>query len=160
VREVAPLAQWRRDAPAKGVVLDNAPARFYLRSMSRKSQLALALSACIGVLILIGGLTPSSLGQGPVRRDGPILHALSFALLVLPLVAIRPRQWWLIVIVASLLGLAIEVLQTYTNRATELSVVVPISVGTAVGAGTGRAVAWVRDRRAHSIGLHRNPPDA
>jgi VanZ family protein len=160
VREVAPLAQWRRDAPAEGVFLDNAPARFYLRGMSRRSQLALALSACIGVLILIGGLTPSSLGQGPVRRDGPILHALSFGLLVLPLVAIRPRQWWLIVIVASLFGLAIEGLQTYTNRATELSDIVANSVGAMIGALLGWAVAWVWRRRARGMGLHRNPPDA
>ncbi|MEM1152176.1 MAG: VanZ family protein [Pseudomonadota bacterium] len=94
-------------------------------------------------------MTPSSLGQGPVRRDGPILHALSFALLVLPLVAIRPRQWWLIVIVASLFGLAIEGLQTYTNRATELSDIVANSVGAVIGAMLGWLMAstWARRRK-------------
>jgi VanZ family protein len=126
--------------------------------MSRRTQIALFLSACIGVLILIGGLTPSSLGQGPVRRDGPILHALSFAALVLPLVAIRPRQWWLIVIAASLFGLAIEGLQTFTDRATEMSDVVANAVGTLIGAVAGWLLAMALRMSRQRAAARTDPP--
>lgn len=109
--------------------------------MSRRASLALALSAIVGVLLLIGGLTPTSLGQGPVRRDGPVLHAVGFALFVLPLVATWPRRWWLIVIGASLFGLAIEGLQSFTDRATEVSDILANGVGAVIGAGAGLVVA-------------------
>ena len=127
--------------------------------MSRRSQIALLLSAFSAILILVGGLTPSSFGPGLVRRDGPIIHALSFAFLVLPLVAIRPRKWWQIVIVASLFGLGIEGLQTYTNRATELSDIVANSVGALIGAGTGWAMAWFSARRPSNIGARGSQSD-
>ena len=126
--------------------------------MSRRTKLALLLSACVGVLILIGGLTPSSLGQGPVRRDGPLLHALSFAALVLPLAAIRPRHWWLIVIAASLFGLTLEGLQSFTDRATELSDVVANTVGAMLGAGLGWLFALIWTGRGK--GREDGPPGA
>jgi VanZ family protein len=111
--------------------------------MSRRASLALALSALVALLILVGGLIPSSWGQGPVRRDGPILHGLSFALLVLPLVAVWPRRWWAIVIGAALFGVGLEGLQMFTDRATELSDMVSNCVGALIGAGVGWGVSRV-----------------
>lgn len=115
--------------------------------MSRRATIALILSALVGILLLVGGLTPSSLGQGPVRRDGPVLHTLGFALFVLPLVATWPRRWWVIVIAACLFGLAIEGLQTFTDRAPELSDMAFNALGAGIGAALGLMIAWLGRRR-------------
>lgn len=109
--------------------------------MSRRAHLALTLSAIVGVLLLVGGLIPSSFGQGPIRRDGPTLHALGFALFVLPMVAAWPRRWWLFVIAACLFGLSIEWLQMFTDRATEISDMIFNCLGTLIGAGAGWVVS-------------------
>jgi len=115
--------------------------------MSRRATLALVASAIVGAALLVGGLVPTSWGQGPVRRDGPILHVLGFALFVLPLVATWPRKWWAFVIAASLFGAAIEGLQMFTDRATELEDIVANCVGAGIGAALGLAVAWIWPER-------------
>src|SRR6056297_1053713 len=115
--------------------------------MSRRATLALLVSAIVGAALLVGGLIPSSLGQGPIRRDGPILHALGFALFALPLVATWPRKWWAFVIAACVFGVAIEGLQTFTDRATELEDIVANCVGAALGAGVGWVIARARKSR-------------
>src|SRR6056297_2483457 len=115
--------------------------------MSRRASLALVASAIVGAALLVGGLVPTSWGQGPVRRDGPMLHALGFALFALPLVATWPRKWWAFVIAASVFGVAIEGLQMFTNRATELSDIVANSVGATLGAGVGWVIARANGQR-------------
>lgn len=78
-----------------------------------------------------------SFGQRPLRRNGRIPQALSFALLVMPLVAIQPRQFWSIVIVASFLGLAIEGLKLFTDRATQMGDIIANWVNAILGAAIG-----------------------
>lgn len=114
--------------------------------MFRRTFVALLASALVALALLAGGLFPSSLGQGPIRRDGPILHALGFAFLVLPLVATWPRKWWAFVITASVFGAVIEGLQTLTDRATELSDIVANFVGATIGAGLGWVIARAYDQ--------------
>lgn len=112
--------------------------------MQRHAAIALAASGLVAVLILVGGLVPSSLGQGPVRRDGPILHALAFGLLVLPLVATWPRRWLGILAAAILFGAGIEGLQFFTDRAPEVSDLVANLVGACMGAASGLLRARLR----------------
>jgi VanZ family protein len=77
-----------------------------------------------------------------------MLHALGFALFVLPLVATWPRKWWAFVIAASVFGVAIEGLQMFTDRATELEDIVANSVGATLGAAVGWVIARANGQRA------------
>lgn len=115
--------------------------------MPRRATLAIVASAIIGAALLVGGLVPTSWGQGTIRRDGPMLHTLGFALFVLPLVATWPRKWWAFVITASFFGLAIEGLQMLTHRATELEDIVANCVGAILGAGVGWVIARANSQR-------------
>lgn len=120
--------------------------------MTRHARLALVASSLVAGVLIAGGLIPSSLGQGPIRRDGPLVHAVGFALLVMPLVVTWPRQWWLFVIGAVLFGIAIEGLQTFTDRATELGDVIANSVGAVIGAGLALCLkTWLTQRTAPDI---------
>ena len=114
--------------------------------MPRSVAIALSASALVAALILVGGLVPTSLGQGPVRRDGPFLHALAFGLLVLPLVATWPRRWLAVIAGAMLFGAGIEGLQFFTDRAPEAADLVANLVGASVGTAAGLILARVRRR--------------
>lgn len=116
--------------------------------MQRHATIALALSAIVALMILVGGLVPTSMGQGPVRRDGPFLHALAFGLLVLPLVATWPRRWLAAIVAATLFGAGIEGVQFFTDRAPEVSDLVANLVGACVGASTGLLLARLRRARS------------
>jgi VanZ family protein len=112
--------------------------------MPRNAAIAIAASALVAVAILVGGLVPTSLGQGPVRRDGPVLHALAFGLLVLPLVMTWPRRWLAVISAATVFGAGIEGLQFFTDRAPEAGDLVANLVGASVGAAAGLILARLR----------------
>ncbi|MDJ1007882.1 MAG: hypothetical protein QNJ13_08665 [Paracoccaceae bacterium] len=101
--------------------------------MRRSAAIALLVSALVGLAIVIGGLIPREFGQGPIRRDGPYLHAAAFALLVLPLATVWPRRWPAIVLAAIVFGAALETLQPYFDRAPERIDLIANSVGAFAG---------------------------
>lgn len=91
----------------------------------------------VAAATFVGGTVPSKFRQFPFRRDGPILHGLTFFLLVLPFVWVWPRRWLAVVLGAGAYGGALEVVQSYLGRGTEMSDFVANLAGALLRAAIG-----------------------
>ncbi len=109
--------------------------------MGRHARIALSISIIVAVAIVVGGLTPREFGQGPIRRDGPLLHGVAFALLVLPLTFVWSRRWVAILLSAIVFGGIIEGLQEIVGRAPEWSDLAANALGALLGALAGLALS-------------------
>lgn len=110
--------------------------------MYRVARIALSISLCAAIAILVGGLIPRDFAEAPIRRDGPYLHAVAFALFTLPLVWAWPQKWLAIITVAMLFGGAVEIVQPIYDRAFEWPDILANAIGALTGTGLGRALAW------------------
>lgn len=115
--------------------------------MNRAAMIAVSVSLLIGVAIVVGGLIPRGSNPSSLRLDGPYLHAAAFGLLVLPLACAWPRQWLMIVLIATVFGGVIEGLQTVFDRAPEWPDIVANTVGAAGGSLVGFALSIISRRR-------------
>ena len=109
--------------------------------MGRHARIALSISIIVAVAIVVGGLTPREFGQGPIRRDGPLLHGVAFALLVLPLTFVWSRRWVAILLSAIVFGGMIEGLQEIVGRAPEWSDLAANALGALLGTLAGLALS-------------------
>ncbi len=118
-----------------------APAGIDAARAARAERLALALSGVIAVAIAVLTLMPAP--SLPAAPGGDKLHHfVAFGALVLPVVAVRPRQALWAVPVAIGYGGAIELIQPHVGRHGEWA----DAVANALGACMGAALGW---------GLHR-----
>ena len=119
-------------------------------------RIALALTLMIAALILWGTLSP----PGPPGPGLPLsdkqMHALAFALLVLPLgwQNIRHTVWLFPEALA--LGGAIELVQPMVGRGAEWA----DFLADALGIATGLAPGWLRRRIGQHKSLSRKTPGA
>ena len=109
--------------------------------MPRSASIAIAISCGVALAILFAGLLPSEYWKGAIKRDGPLVHGSSFALLVLPLTIAWPRRILLIVLAAVLFGVAIEWLQEFVGRAAEVNDIMANLVGALAGGAAGYLVS-------------------
>lgn len=105
--------------------------------MPRSATIAVAITVGVAMAILFAGLLPPDYWKGSIKRDGPLVHILSFAVLVLPLTAVWPRRVLLIVLVSVLFGVAIEWLQGYVGRAPQFNDIGANLVGALAGGAGG-----------------------
>lgn len=94
--------------------------------------LVIALTAAIAFVIALNTLSPPSDGS-PLPLTDKQLHALAFALLVLPSGLIHPRRWPLLALAAIAFGAAIELLQPGVGRSAEWADLAADAIGIAMG---------------------------
>lgn len=95
--------------------------------------LTLALLVCITVLTLLP-LTFS----GGVKGSDKIQHILAFAALTLPSAVFYPKALLRVMVVAVVYGAAVEIIQPYVGRSSELADFIADLVGIGLGATIGR----------------------
>lgn len=109
--------------------------------MTGRKMIAIGITFVIALSLLAAGLIPTGVDLGGIQRSGPLVHALGFGLLTLPLAAVWPSKAWLCVLGATAYGGLIEALQVFTDRATEAGDVAANFVGSALGALAGWCIA-------------------
>ena len=105
--------------------------------------LTLALLACITVLTLLPLTVPSG-----VKGSDKVHHILAFAALTLPSAVFYPKALLRVMVVAVVYGAAIEILQPYVGRSSELA----DFIADLVGIGLGATIGWFL-RMGHSSRL-------
>lgn len=102
-------------------------------------------SAIIGAAIVILSLIPADAMEVDVGGSDKLMHMVAYAALVFPVVAVRPRVALPAVVLAALLGAAIELIQPHFGRMAEwedaLANLLGALLGAGFGAGLHRAVA-------------------
>ncbi len=106
---------------------------------------AVALTLLIALGIVWGTLKSSGPGEGSLPLNDKQIHALAFALLVLPLSFAAPRLIPKLIVSALVFGAAIELIQPSFGRSGEWADWIADAVGVAAGVLPG---LWRQRRRA------------
>lgn len=107
--------------------------------------LTLALLVCITVLTLL----PLTFSTG-VKGSDKIQHILAFAALTLPSAVFYPKALLHVMAAAVVYGAAIEIIQPYVGRSSELADFIADLVGVGLGATIGRFLRISYGRRIAS----------
>ncbi len=104
------------------------------------TRLTLALTLAVAAAIGVGTLVPL---PGALRLPGSdkLHHFAAFAVLVLPVAALRPRWSLAAVLLALAYGAAIELVQPHIGRTGDVADLAADAAGVAVGMGAGRLLA-------------------
>lgn len=97
-----------------------------------KTATAILISLVVAAVIALFTLSPPGEGT-PLPLSDKMLHALAFAILVLPLGWVRPRWWVGLALIALVFGGAIELLQPMVSRSAEWADWGADAIGVAVG---------------------------
>lgn len=109
-----------------------------LHSADRGLALASVLTALAAMLIAFGTLSPPGSGDSPLPLTDKQLHALAFAILVLPLGWVRPGWAPAIAAAALAFGGAIELIQPMVGRSAEWADFVADGLGCLLGLAPGQ----------------------
>lgn len=115
---------------------------------ARTSPALTALAVTLLLALVIGALTlaPAVTGTAVPGSD-KTHHFIAFFTLSLPLAYARPRLAPWVVLAAIAYGAAIELIQPLVGRDGDLLDLLADAAGSALGAGTGAALAALRSRR-------------
>jgi len=102
-----------------------------------KTTPAVLLTLVVACVIALGTLSPPGDGA-PLPVSDKLLHAIAFALLVLPLGWVRPGWWAALAIAALGYGGMIELLQPIVSRSGEWADLLADAVGIAIGLVPGQ----------------------
>lgn len=97
-----------------------------------KTATAILISLVVAAVFALFTLSPPG-GGTPLPLSDKLLHALAFAILVLPLGWVRPRWWVGLALIALVFGGAIELLQPMVSRSAEWADWGADAIGVAVG---------------------------
>ena len=96
--------------------------------------------ATIIIAVVIGMATLTPVEELPaVSGSDKLYHLISFAILTLPIVVIRPKAVWVIFILSVVYGGAIEVLQPLVDRNCELADFLADASGALLGMALSKA---------------------
>jgi hypothetical protein len=128
------------------------PSGISSRELALRSGPVLDVPRRTAVLLTIGGIAGAALvvmesltgGRRETMEVDKLLHFAGYAVLALVFVlGLSPRRFVPVLLGLALLGVAIEVVQTFNQRAFEWRDAAADVLGLAVGAGTGPGVRWL-----------------